>query len=191
MSWLSKILGGESSRYNAAITNAGQQALQQAQQSAAAYTPYERLGSSATNTLQSMLQGNFNVAAIPGYSQMLQSGTDAITAAGSAAGNLGSGNLGAALTKYGSDLAAQQYNQQLQNLMGIAGMGQSAVGSQAGLLQQGTESNLNAQMQAAANRQQAKQNSMGQLLGLAGTLGAAALMPTPVLTAGALPYSFK
>ena len=191
MSWLSKILGGDSSSSNAAITNAGQQALQQAQQSAAAYTPYERLGSSATNTLQSMLQGNFNVAAIPGYSQMLQSGTDAITAAGSAAGNLGSGNLGAALTKYGSDLAAQQYNQQLQNLMGIAGMGQSAVGSQAGLLQQGTESNLNAQMQAAANRQQAKQNSMGQLLGLAGTLGAAALMPTPVLTAGARPYSFK
>lgn len=191
MSWLSKILGGGSSRSNAAITNAGQQALKQAQQSAAAYTPYERLGSGATNTLQSMLQGNFNVAAIPGYSQMLQSGTDAITAAGSAAGNLGSGKLGAALTKYGSDLAAQQYNQQLQNLMGIAGMGQSAVGSQAGLLQQGTEANLNAQMQAAANRQQARQSSTGQLLGLAGTLGAAALMPTPVLVAGALPYSFK
>ena len=191
MSWLSKTLGGDSSSYNTAITNAGQQALKQAQQSAAAYTPYERLGSSATNTLQSMLQGNFNVAAIPGYSQMLQSGTDAITAAGSAAGNLGSGNLGAALTKYGSDLAAQQYNQQLQNLMGIAGMGQSAVGSQAGLLQQGTEANLNAQMQAAANRQHAKQSSTSQLLGLAGTLGAAALMPTPVLVAGALPYSFK
>ena len=168
MSWLSKILGGDSSSYNTAITNAGQQALKQAQQSAAAYTPYERLGSSATNTLQSMLQGNFNVAAIPGYSQMLQSGTDAITAAGSAAGNLGSGNLGAALTKYGSDLAAQQYNQQLQNLMGMAGMGQSAVGSQAGLLQQGTESNVNAQMQAAANRQQAKQNSLNQTLKLAG-----------------------
>ena len=169
MSWLSKILGGDSYKAtNAAITNAGQQALQQAQQSAAAYTPYERLGSSATNTLQSMLQGNFNVAAIPGYSQMLQSGTDAITAAGSAAGNLGSGNLGAALTKYGSDLAAQQYNQQLQNLMGMAGMGQSAVGSQAGLLQQGTESNLNAQMQAASNRQQAKQNTLNQTLKLAG-----------------------
>ena len=191
MSWLSKTLGGDSSSSNAAITNAGQQALWQAQQSAAAYTPYERLGSSATNTLQSMLQGNFNVAAIPGYSQMLQSGTDAITAAGSAAGNLGSGALGTALTKYGSDLAAQQYNQQLQNLMGIAGMGQSAVGSQAGLLQQGTEANLNAQMQAAANKQQAKQASTGQLLGLAGTLGAAALMPTPVIAVGALPYAFK
>lgn len=170
MSWLSSLLGGDSYKAtNTAITNAGQQALQQAQQSAAAYTPYERLGSSATNTLQSMLQGNFNVAAIPGYSQMLQSGTDAITAAGSAAGNLGSGSLGAALTKYGSDLAAQQYNQQQHNLMGMAGMGQSAVGSQAGLLQQGTEASANAQMQAAANRQQVKQNTLNQTLKLAGT----------------------
>lgn len=189
MSWLSKTLGGESSSSNAAITSAGQQALRQAQQSAAAYTPYERLGSSSTDILQSMLNGNFNVAAIPGYSQMLQSGTDAITAAGSAAGNLGSGALGTALTKYGSDLAAQQYNQQLQNLMGLAGMGQSAVGSQAALLQSGTESNLNAQMQAAANKQAAKQASTGQLLQLAGTLGAAALMPKPQTISLALPYA--
>ena len=189
MSWLSKILGGESSSSNAAITSAGQQALKQAQQSAAAYTPYERLGASSTNILQSMLNGNFDVSAIPGYQQMLQSGTNAITAAGSAAGNLGSGALGTALTKYGSDLAAQQYNQQLQNLMGLAGMGQSAVGSQAGLLQSGTEANLNAQMQAAANKQAAKQASTGQLLQLAGTLGAAALMPKPQTFSLALPYA--
>jgi hypothetical protein len=45
----------------------------------------------------------------PGYAFRLKSGANALTAAGSAAGNLGSGNLGVALTNYGQDLGSQEY----------------------------------------------------------------------------------
>lgn len=45
----------------------------------------------------------------PGYAFRLKTGADAITAAGAAAGNLGSGNLLTALTRYGQDLGSQEY----------------------------------------------------------------------------------
>lgn len=90
----------------------------------------------------------------PGYAFRLKSGVDAITAAGSAAGNLGSGNLLTALTRYGQDLGSQEYgaaytrdygraldeyNSALQNqntlynrLAGLSGTGQVSAGNLAG-----------------------------------------------------------
>lgn len=85
-----------------------------------------------------------NLTADPGYKFRLQTGADAITAAGSAMGNLGSGNLGVALTQYGQNLGSQEYgaaygramdeyNAALQGqntiynrLAGVAGTGQIA-----------------------------------------------------------------
>jgi hypothetical protein len=45
----------------------------------------------------------------PGYQFRMQQGVNALTAAGSAAGNLGSGNLGTALTNYGQQAGSQEY----------------------------------------------------------------------------------
>lgn len=85
-----------------------------------------------------------NLTQDPGYQFRMQQGVNALTAAGSAAGNLGSGNLGVALTNYGQQFGSQEYgaaysramdqfNSQLnaQNTMfnrlsGIAGTGQTA-----------------------------------------------------------------
>ena len=85
-----------------------------------------------------------NLQQDPGYQFRMQQGVNALTAAGSAAGNLGSGNLGTALTNYGQQAGSQEYgaayaramdqfNSQLsaQNtlfnrLSGVAGTGQTA-----------------------------------------------------------------
>lgn len=85
----------------------------------------------------------------PGYAFRTQQGNDQITAAGAAAGNLGSGNLGTALVNYGQQAGSQeyanayartyqqqldQYNSQLNSqntlynrLGALAGTGQTAV----------------------------------------------------------------
>jgi len=88
--------------------------------------PFLQAGTSAVNLLsQRMTPGGadsllnapsfkfdprkVSVSQDPGYRYRMQSGVDAITAAGAAAGNLGSGNMGTALTKFGQDLGSQEY----------------------------------------------------------------------------------
>ncbi len=71
----------------------------------------------------------------PGYEWRRNQGVEAIKAAGSAAGSLGSGNLGTALVNYGQDLSSQEYqnaysrwmderNTLYNRLAGISGTGQ-------------------------------------------------------------------
>lgn len=124
--------------------------------------PWLTAGTTAVNQLNTGLQsgGQFStapasfqfdqskVATDPGYAFRQQQGVNALTAAGAAAGNLGSGNLGVALQNYGQELGSQeyqnaytrQYGQQMdqynsglnaQNtlfnrLSGVAGTGQTA-----------------------------------------------------------------
>jgi hypothetical protein len=52
---------------------------------------------------------DFNALTDPGAAYRTQGGVNAITAAGAAAGNLGSGKLGTALTQFGEDAASQEY----------------------------------------------------------------------------------
>lgn len=124
--------------------------------------PWLKAGTAAVNQLSAGTQqgGQFattphfkfdpdsvNVLKDPGYKFRLQSGADALAAGGSAMGNLGSGNLGVALTKYGQDLGSQEYgaaygreyssaldqynasmneqNTMFNRLSGIAGTGQT------------------------------------------------------------------
>lgn len=126
--------------------------------------PWLTAGTGAVNQLNTGLQpgGQFSqaptsfqfdqskVQADPGYDFRMKQGVNALTAAGAAAGNLGSGNLGVALQNYGQELGSQeyqnayarQYGQQMdqynsglnaQNtlfnrLSGVAGTGQVAAG---------------------------------------------------------------
>jgi hypothetical protein len=86
--------------------------------------PWLTAGTTAVNQLSSGTQpgGQFsttpqfnfdpnsvNLLNDPGYKVRMQTGVDALAASGSAMGNLGSGNLGTALTKYGQDYGSQEY----------------------------------------------------------------------------------
>ncbi len=89
--------------------------------------PWLSAGTGAINTLSAGVAPggqfsttptfNFNPNTItqdPGYAFRYQQGVDALTAAGSAAGNLGSGNMGVALTNYGQQAGSQEYQNAYQ-----------------------------------------------------------------------------
>lgn len=119
--------------------------------------PWLKAGTTAVNQLAAGTQqgGQFattpkfdpsqvNLLQDPGYKFRMQSGADALAAGGSAMGNMGSGNLGVALQKYGQDLGSQEYgsaygryldqynasmieqNTMFNRLSGIAGTGQTS-----------------------------------------------------------------
>lgn len=149
--------------------------------------PWLTSGTDAVNRLNDGLQpgGRFadtptfqfdpsKVQTDPGYDFRMKQGVNAITAAGAAAGNLGSGNLGTALVGYGQELGSQEYqnayarqygqqmdafNSQLnaQNttfnrLSGVAGTGQTTatqLGAAGMVMAQGVGNTL---MQDAANQ---------------------------------------
>jgi len=170
VSWIGAIASAKESRAasdkatNAntlAATNANALQQRELDLQREAQAPWVAAGTSAVNQLSSgMSQGGqfstvptfqFNPAQVqqdPGYAFRTQQGVNALTAAGSAAGNLGSGNLGTALVNYGQQAGSQEYgaaynriyqqqldeyNSQLNNqntifnrLSGIAGTGQTA-----------------------------------------------------------------
>lgn len=76
----------------------------------------------------------------PGYQFQLQQGTQAAERSAAARGLLGSGNTLAALNEYGQGLAGTTFNQHLNQLQGLAGIGQGA-----------TNATSNAAMQTGAN----------------------------------------
>jgi hypothetical protein len=73
----------------------------------------------------------------PGYAWSKQEGINALAASGAAAGNYGSGNMGTALTQYGTNVANQEYgdiykrrygatNDYMNKLSAISGVGQTS-----------------------------------------------------------------
>src|ERR1019366_1461688 len=89
----------------------------------AAEQPYQSLGGTSANSLQTLLQNGFHAPDLgeaeqtPGYQFNLQSGTQAINENAAATGNLMSGNTGVALTKYGQGLATTTYQQAYNNAL--------------------------------------------------------------------------
>lgn len=108
---------------------------------------YTQLGSSASEQLKNMLSGNFDIKSDPTYKAQLQSGTDALSAAGAAAGNLGSGNFASSLEALGQNIYAQNYGDQFNRLLQLAGLGEGAQQSANEYRTQG----LNALGQGTAN----------------------------------------
>lgn len=120
--------------------------------------PWLTAGTGAINQLNTDMQpgGQFaqappafqfdqsKVATDPGYAWRTQQGNNAITAAGAASGNLGSGNLGVALQNYGQNAASQEYGQAYQRAYG-------------------------SQLDAYNSQQQAQSTLFNRLSGVAGT----------------------
>lgn len=128
------------------------------------------------------------VATDPGYAWRTQQGNNAITAAGAASGNLGSGNLGVALQNYGQNAASQEYGQAYQRAYGsqldaynsqqqaqstlfnrlssVAGTGQTA-GNQLGAAGQNMANNVgNIGMQNAQLNGQIGMNNANNQIGI-------------------------
>jgi hypothetical protein len=89
----------------------------------AAEQPYQSLGSTSANALQSLLGKGFQQPSLtdlentPGYQFQLQQGTRAINENAAANGTLLTGNTGTALQQYGQGLAQTAYNNDFQNAL--------------------------------------------------------------------------
>jgi len=119
------------------------------------------------STVPTFNPNSVNLGQDPGYQFRTQQGVNALTAAGSAAGNLGSGNLGTALVNYGQQAGSQEYgaaygramdqynsglnaqNTMFNRLSGIAGTGQVASGQLASYGAQNALAQGNNSMNAA------------------------------------------
>ena len=144
----------------AAANTSASESQYQFDQQQANMKPWLTQGTAAVNQLGAGMQpgGQFattptfqfdqsKIAMDPGYAWRTQQGNNAITAAGAAGGNLGSGNLGVALQNYGQQAGSQEYgaaynraygsqmdaynsqlmaqNTNFNRLSGIAGTGQT------------------------------------------------------------------
>jgi hypothetical protein len=86
------------------------------------------LGLGGNDAQQTAINGLQNSA---GFQSLLKQGENSILSNASATGGLRGGNVQAALSQYSPQLLNQQIQQQVGNLMGIAGLGQSSAGLQA------------------------------------------------------------
>lgn len=96
-------------------------------------SPYRDLGTQTIPGITSLLGigGNFDPNAItqtPGYQFRLGEGVNAMDRSASAAGLLGTGGYGKALTRYGQDYASNEFNNQYMRLANLLGLGYGAAG---------------------------------------------------------------
>jgi len=99
--------------------------------------PFVSGGTNAMTQLQALLgigpggAGGMQstLAATPGYQFAFQQGEDALTNSLAARG-VGGGNAAKAIAGYGQGLASQTYQQQIANLLGLTGIGESAAAQQ-------------------------------------------------------------
>lgn len=154
----------------------------------AAEQPYQQLGQTSANNLQSLLSKGFQAPTLaqaqqtPGYQFTLGQGTQAINENAAATGNLMSGNTGTALENYGQGLAQTTYQQDYQNalntymanyqsLQGGTNTGLTSTG-QMGQLGQAGAQNL-AQVDLTGGAQQAQQINNAAAARASGYLGSA------------------
>lgn len=114
-----------------------------ATQAGAKFDPFLKTGTAANTMYGNALGLNGaegNAAATgafqagPGYQFQMDQGLQALDRGAASRGMLSSGNLIQAEQKYGSDLANQEYQNWLKNLMAGSTSGQQAAGSQAAIL---------------------------------------------------------
>jgi hypothetical protein len=89
----------------------------------AANQPYQTLGATSANGLNTLLANGFQAPTLqqaeqtPGYQFQLQQGTQALDENAAANGTLMSGNTGVALQQYGQNLAQNAYQQTYNNAL--------------------------------------------------------------------------
>lgn len=125
------------------------------------FAPYLAAGTGALPQIMDLLGLNGNdkaSAAInalkssPEYQSLFNNGQEAILQNASATGGLRGGNTDTALANFGRDTLSQVISDQLSRLGGLAGMGQAATGSVAGL-GANTADNISSLLQAGGNAQ--------------------------------------
>lgn len=115
---------------NAAIGQQNKALSEQAQLS----QPYRDLGTNNIDTYQKLLSGDTAQATLeqtPGYNVTRNNGIEAAKRSSAASGMNLSGNQVAGVEQYGSELADQTYQQQLNNLLQPIQLGQAASAGQA------------------------------------------------------------
>lgn len=121
-----------------------QQMQQLMKQLQASGDPFSQYRSGYGAQLQQLMNDPSSVSSMPGYQFGMDQGTQALMRSQAAGGTLGSGQGAIALQKYGQDYAGMQYQQQLQNLMGLSGANINP-GANANLQFMGNQANLNLQ----------------------------------------------
>lgn len=145
------------------------------QQAIALSEPYRAAGLADYDAFRRNVGHSFQAS--PGYQFARGEGIRAIDQAASARGMLGSGGRLRELTRYGTGIADQEYNNWLSRLQSLASVGQAASGQAASLAQQGGQQRAALTVgggQAAASGQVGQANAL--LGGLNQGLGIWALM---------------
>ena len=141
MSVISGIFQSEATK-SAADTAAGaskdasETQLQMFREQQTAMEPWRASGVNALNQLNAMMglpqtdqsapggPQDWRSLMDPGYEFRKREGINALSAAGAAAGNYGSGNMGVALEDFGQNLASQEFQNVYNRLAGVSGTGQ-------------------------------------------------------------------
>lgn len=99
--------------------------------------PWANQRSQYQTALNQLMQGGTSaIAADPSFQARMQAGQDALARSAAAKGFLGSGNILQEITKYGQDLASQEYGNQFSRLSQLAGVDKSSPTAAANILAQ-------------------------------------------------------
>jgi hypothetical protein len=145
------IYGGIQSQNDAGKVNPDQPQFQNPEQ------PYL---SGWASMLNNLVTNPSSVSSLPGYQFQMDQGTQAIQGSSAARGMLNSGNTLSALDKYGQGLASSFYQQQFNNLSGIA-----SGNPQWGQLQLNASEQHNQLQQQSGNQFGGALSGFGSLLG--------------------------
>ena len=159
----------------AASDRAGDVQLQMFRQSREDLAPFREAGYRGLARFEGELGPSFQTS--PGYQFALGEGVNAIDRAASARGMLGSGGRLRELTRFGQGMANQEWNNYLNRLASMAGIGQSATTTTTGLGQQAAGNVGNAMMAGGQAQAAGGINSANAILGGANqALGLYAMM---------------
>jgi hypothetical protein len=131
--------------------------------------PYQQAGLSDYYALRDNVGTSFQES--PGYQFAVQEGVNAIDRGASARGLLNSGARLRELTRYGTGMANQEYNNWLSRLQSLAGVGQTATGQASSLAAQ--TGNMGAGLIQNAGNNVAQQTMQGGQAQASGQIGVA------------------
>jgi hypothetical protein len=114
------------------------------QQAAAAADPFALQRPQYQQMLSDLMSGKTQFEETAGAKAQTQTGMDAESAQFASRGIGNSGAEKAALTKYATGIASQDYNSQISNLMGMAGAGQGNTGAAGQIMSNSATADQNA-----------------------------------------------
>lgn len=180
---LGGILGGKGAKKAAkAQVQMGREALalqsKMFEEGRADLAPWREAGGQAIGQGLAMLQPGYDYTASPGYQFRFNEGQRAVESGGAAKGMLMSGGTLKDLVRFGQGTAAADYNDQFNRVMAVAGGGQQAATSTAGLGQNYANSASGilqgigqAKASGYAGQNQAIQGTLGNLASIWGMGG--------------------